>query len=137
MALEISTDRARLNRDLIYDYLCTQSYWAKGRSRETMDKAIDNSLCFGAYEDGAQVGFARVVSDFCTFAYIGDVFVDPPAQGRGVGQAIVAAILAEPSLTSLRRMVLATADAHTLYTRFGFTPLDDVPNWLQLRRGGI
>lgn len=138
-AIEISADARRLDRGVIHGYLAGESYWAKGRTRERQDRAIDGSRCVvGAYTaDGAQVGFARAVSDGATFAYLADVFVLPSHQGRGIGKQLVAALLDLPELQGLRRMVLATDDAHTLYERFGFTALDDAPKWLQRRDGGI
>lgn len=136
--IEISADPRRLDRDVVHAYLAGESYWAKGRTRERQDRAIDGSLCVGAYTaDGAQVGFARAVTDRATFAYVADVFVLPAHQGRGIGRQLVGALLDLPELQGLRRMVLATDDAHALYERFGFTPLDDAPKWLQRRDGGI
>ncbi len=117
---EISTDRARLDRDLVHAVL-RESYWARGIPRDTLERAIANSLCFGLYAaDGAQAGFARVVTDRATYAYLADVFVVEAHRGRGLGVSLVHAVLAHPDLQGLRRVALATADAHGLYERFGF-----------------
>jgi GNAT superfamily N-acetyltransferase len=121
-SLRISTDKNELDRAMIHDFLSNASYWAKGIAFETVSKAIDHSLCFGAYLDQAQVAFARVISDFATFANLVDVFVLPAHRGRGYGEQVVQAVLAHPELQGLRRFTLATADAHALYARHGFGP---------------
>jgi GNAT superfamily N-acetyltransferase len=132
--MEISTDRDRIDRDLVHRFLSEDSYWARTRTREENDRIIDASLCFGAYERGRQIGHARVISDTASFAYLGDVFVVPEARGRGVGKALLAAVLAHPAVRDVRRFALVTDDAHALYEQFGFTPLDDVHKWMQRRR---
>ncbi len=132
--MEISTDRDRIDRDLVHRFLSEDSYWARSRTREENDRIIDASLCFGAYEDGRQVGHARVVSDTASFAYLGDVFVVPEARGKGVGKALMEAVLAHPAVRDVRRFALVTDDAHRLYEQFGFRPLDDVHKWMQRRR---
>jgi GNAT superfamily N-acetyltransferase len=118
----ISTDRARLDLDVIHGFLA-ESYWAKGIPREVMVRSIENSLCFGIYCGTAQVGFARVISDFATYAYIGDVFVLDSHRGKGLGVWLMECIMRYPGLQGLRRWTLATRDAHGLYQKFGFTPL--------------
>jgi RimJ/RimL family protein N-acetyltransferase len=121
---EISTDLARLDRRLVWGFL-TESYWARGIPRDLLDRAIDRSLSFGVYApDGSQAGYARVVTDGETFAWIGDLFVLEGHRGKGLGKWLVEAILAHPDVVGLRKVVLATADAHGLYTRFGFEPVD-------------
>ncbi|MEW6371063.1 MAG: GNAT family N-acetyltransferase [Pseudomonadota bacterium] len=122
-SFQVSTDQSRLDIPMIYRFLSEQSSWAVGISRPTVERAIENSLCFGAYLDGRQIGFARVVTDFATFANMVDVFVLPEYRGHGYGKQLVAAVLRHPSLQRLRRFTLATSDAHSLYARFGFTPL--------------
>ncbi|HEY7113150.1 MAG TPA: GNAT family N-acetyltransferase [Thermoanaerobaculia bacterium] len=117
----VSTDQARLDRDAIHAFLRT-SYWAAEIPREIVDRSIENSLCFGVFEDGRQVAFARVVSDFATFAYLADVFVIPSHRGRGISKWLMEIIRAYPDLQNLRRWNLATRDAHSLYERFGFRP---------------
>jgi GNAT superfamily N-acetyltransferase len=120
---ELSSDPARLDRAMIHRFLSEQSYWASGVPRDVVDRSIDHSLCFGVYRDGAQVAFARVVTDRATFAYLADVFVLPEWRDDGLGQWMIGAILRYPALQGLRRFLLATKDAHGLYARFGFAPL--------------
>lgn len=120
-SFEVSTDQSRLDIPMIYRFLSEQSSWAVGIARPLVERAIENSLCFGAYLDGRQVGFARVITDFATYAHLVDVFVVPEYRGHGYGKQLVAAVLRHPSLQRLRRFTLATADAHSLYQRFGFT----------------
>lgn len=123
MEIEISTDPGRLDVDLIYHWLSEESYWARGVPRAIVEQAIANSLCFGAYLGDRQVGFARVVTDRATFAWLADVFILDGYRGRGYGKALVAAVLAHPEMQGLRRCMLATRDAHGLYAQFGFTPV--------------
>jgi GNAT superfamily N-acetyltransferase len=119
---EISTDRSRLDVGLIHDFL-RSTYWAADIPRSVVEKSIQNSLCFGAFLGEQQAGFARVITDFATMAYIADVFVVPAHRGRGLAKKLVRAILAHPELQGLRRFLLATQDAHGLYAHFGFRPL--------------
>ena len=123
MEIEISTDPQLLDVELICRWLAEESYWAVGIPREVVQRAIANSLCFGAYLDGQQVGLARVVTDRATFAWVADVFVLDGYRSRGYGKALVAAVLAHPDLQGLRRVMLATRDAHGLYAQYGFTPI--------------
>jgi nitroimidazol reductase NimA-like FMN-containing flavoprotein (pyridoxamine 5'-phosphate oxidase superfamily)/GNAT superfamily N-acetyltransferase len=116
----ISTDAARLDLEVIHNFLSTQSYWAEGVPREVVARSIANSLCFGIYEGARQVGFARVISDYATFAYLADVFVVEAFRGRGLSKALMEAIISHPHLQGLRRWTLGTADAHGLYRKFGF-----------------
>ena len=116
----ISTDPARLDIGVIHGFL-RESYWAEAIPREVVERAIENSLCFGAYYRHEQIGFARVVSDYSTFAYIADVFVLAPWRGRGISKALMAEVIHHPDLQGLRRWLLGTKDAHGLYQRFGFT----------------
>jgi GNAT superfamily N-acetyltransferase len=120
--LTVSTERARLDRDAIHEFL-RGSYWAKGIPRELVDRSIDNSLCFGLYDGDRLVGFARVITDSATFAYLSDVFVLESHRGRGLGTWFMETVLSHPDLQNLRRWMLATADAHDLYRRVGFTAL--------------
>src|SRR4030095_15593996 len=110
--IEISTDKQRLDVDAIYRFLSEESYWANTRSLGQTRTAIENSLCFGVYLDDRQVGFARVVSDFATFAYVGDVFILTEYRGRGLSKRLMDVIVAHPDLQGLRRWLLATKDAH-------------------------
>jgi GNAT superfamily N-acetyltransferase len=121
--MEISTDPARLDVDRIHRWLSTDAYWALGRTREVVERSIAGSLNVGAYADGEQVGYARVVTDHATFAWLCDVYVDPAHRGSGVGTALLEAVSARLAGMRLRRVLLATEDAHGLYRRFGFTPL--------------
>jgi GNAT superfamily N-acetyltransferase len=121
-ALHISTDKAALDVAMIHQFLSERSTWAIGIPLATVQRAIDNSLCFGAYLDGRQVGFARVTTDYATFAYLADVFVVEAQRGQGVSKALVAAVMAHPDHQGLRRFMLATSDAHSLYACHGFTP---------------
>jgi len=116
----ISTDAARLELDVIHNFLSTQSYWAEGVPREVVARSIATSLCFGVYDGAKQVGFARVVSDYATFAYLADVFVLEAYRGRGLSKALMETVMSHPHLQGLRRWLLGTADAHGLYRKFGF-----------------
>jgi GNAT superfamily N-acetyltransferase len=121
-SFQISTDRSQLDVPLIYRFLSEQSTWAIGIPRAVVDRAIDNSLCFGGYLEGRQIAFARVISDYATFANLVDVFVLPEYRGRGYARQLMEAIIAHPSLQGLRRFTLATSDSHGLYEEFGFAP---------------
>ena len=120
---EISTEKSRLDVTFIHRFLSEESYWAAGIPLELVRTAIENSLCFGAYDGGAQVGFARVITDYATFGYVADVFVAASHRGAGVGRELMAAITAHPALQRLRRWHLVTRDAQRLYAQFGFQPL--------------
>ena len=132
----VSTDRSRLDVQAIYEFL-THCYWAKGIAVATVARSIANSLCFGLYDGERQVGFARVISDFATFAYIGDVFVLEAYRGRGLGKWMMECIVKHPSLTGLRRWVLVTRDAHGLYAQSGFTPLRTPDSWMEIHDPSI
>jgi len=127
----ISTDRKRLNLDLIHEFL-TNCYWAKGISREIVARSIAHSVCFGVYANGKQVGFARIISDFATYAYIGDVFVLESHRSHGLGKWLMECIMRHPQLQGLRRWSLVTRDAHGLYGNFGFTPLKNPASYMEL-----
>lgn len=121
--MDISNDKSKLDLPLIHGFLSEQSAWAKGIPFSTVQTSIDNSLCFGGYENGQQIAFARVVSDYATFAYLMDVFVLPEHRGRGLSRRLLEAIQAHPQLQGLRRFLLASSDARGLYQKFGFTTL--------------
>ena len=127
----ISTDRSRLDIDAIQLFLENDSYWARTRTPEQTRTAIENSICFGVYHSGRQIGFARVVSDRATFAYLGDVYVIDEYRGRGLSKWLMEVIVAHPQLQGLRRWVLATRDAHTLYEKFGFHELVHPERWME------
>ena len=133
----ISTDRARLDLDVLHSFL-TNCYWAKGIPREVVAMSIEHSLCFGVYDgSGAQVGFARVVSDFATVAYLGDVFVLESRRGRGLGKWLMECIMRHPALQNLRRWILLTRDAHGLYSQSGFTPVQAPERYMELHRADV
>ena len=119
--LRITTEKAELDIPLIHQVLSEQTTWAKGIPFAVVQRSIEHSLCFGGFVDGAQVAFARVISDYATFANVVDVFVLPEHRGKGYSKALMSAVLAHPKLQGLRRMMLATADAHGLYAQYGFT----------------
>ncbi len=127
----ISTDRNKLQLDIIHKFLSEESYWAKERTREQTERAIENSLSFGVYKGEKQIGFARVVTDYATFAYIGDVFILNEFRGRGISKWLMETIVNHPDLQNLRRWILATRDAHALYEKFGFTELKVPERWME------
>lgn len=127
----ISTDKTRLQVPVIHEFLSQESYWARGRSIEQTKTAIENSICFGVYQGERQIGFARVVSDCATFAYLGDVFIIEEFRGQGVSKWLMETIISHPELQGLRRWVLATRDAHALYEKFGFHALTFPDRWME------
>jgi GNAT superfamily N-acetyltransferase len=130
----ISTDTSLLDVSLIHDFLANRSYWAEGRPLEVVRRSIDNSLCFGLYEQGKQVGFTRVVTDRATFAWLCDVFVLEAYRGRGLATWLIGCVMGHPALQGLRRVLLGTRDAHGLYERYGFTPLADPSRFMEVFR---
>ena len=133
----ISTHRARLDLNAIHGFLAS-CYWAKGIPREVVARSIEHSLCFGIYEGGgAQVGFARVVSDFATVAYLGDVFVLESHRGRGLSKWLMQCVMEHPALQNLRRWILLTRDAHALYSKFGFTPVKAPERYMELHQPNV
>jgi N-acetylglutamate synthase-like GNAT family acetyltransferase len=131
--LSISDNPALLDRAFICNFLRERSYWARGVTREIVDRSVENSLCFGIYLNGKQIGFARVVTDFATFAWLADVFIVEEKRGQGFSKKLVAAVLAHPKLQELRRFMLGTKDAHGLYDRFGFKPLAQPERFMEIR----
>lgn len=132
----ISTDKTRLNVDLIHEYLSHHSYWAQGRPLALIQKSIQHSLCFGVYQGTRQVGFARVVTDRATFAWLTDLFILESHQGQSLGKWLVKCVIAHPELCDLRLFILATRDAHELYRRYGdFEAVQD-PGRLMVRARG-
>jgi GNAT superfamily N-acetyltransferase len=127
---EISTDPARINVEAVHEFL-TNSYWAKGIPIETVQRSIDNSICFGMYFAQDQIGFARVISDRATFAYLADVFILPAYRGRGLSKWLMECIVTHPDLQGLRRWMLATRDAHKIYAQYGFTPVQKPDRWME------
>ena len=130
----LTTDPARIDIDLVYRYIAGESYWSRGIPRDRLERAIRNSLCFGIYQGAGQVGFARVVTDRATFAWLGDVFILDEFRGRGLGKWMIASIARHPDLDGLRRWFLATRDAHGLYEQFGWRPLEDPGKFMEIFR---
>lgn len=128
----VSTDPAKLDIDAVHAFLSQQSYWATGISRDRLERAIEHSLPFGLYHEGKQIAFSRVITDFVTFAYLADVYVDEAYRGRGLAKLLLEAVLAHPELQRLRRWMLGTRDAHALYAQFGFVPLEEPGRWMEL-----
>jgi GNAT superfamily N-acetyltransferase len=133
----ISTDKERLDIPYIHNFLSVSSYWAENIPVQTVQRSVDGSICFGVYEAGRQVGFARVVTDGATFAYLADVFIDEQYRGRGLSKWLMETIMSHPNLQGLRRFMLSTKDAHGLYAQYGFTPLSFVERWMVIHKPGI
>ncbi len=133
----ITTDRGALDTEAIHEYLGKHSYWAAGIPRETLERALDNSLCFGMFAEGKQIGFARVVTDRATYAYLADVYVLEAWRGQGLATKLMEAVYRHPELQGLRRFGLATRDAHGLYRKFGFAELRDPSKHMEIFRPGI
>lgn len=127
----ISIDKSRLNIDAIQQFLENDSYWAQSRTRQQTETAIENSICFGLYHGERQIGFARVVSDQATFAYVGDVYVLDEFRGQGLSKWLMETIISHPELQGLRRWILATRDAHGLYEKYGFHELVHPQRWME------
>ena len=127
----ISTDNALLDLSVIHDYLSNHSYWATGRSVETIKCSIEHSLSFGVYKGEEQIGFARVVTDYATFAWIADVFILGSFRGQGLGTWLMEIVISHPKLQGFRRWTLSTKDAHALYRKFGFTELKRPERWME------
>lgn len=137
----ISTDKAIMDIDFVHRFL-TKSYWAEGITKEIVSRSIQGSLCFAIFKNvpgsiSQQVGFARMVTDQATFAYLADVFIDENYRGKGLSKWLVEVILSHPDLQGLRRMLLATRDAHGLYAQFGFTELNNPERWMQIHQPNI
>jgi GNAT superfamily N-acetyltransferase len=132
--LTISTDPARLDLDAVTDML-TRAYWAQGRTRDMIARYVQHSLVFGLYDGDKQIGLARIVSDYTTFAWLCDVFILEEYRGRGLSKWLMETILAHPDLQGLRRFLLATRDAHGLYSQYGFKPLGNPDRWMEIFNG--
>ncbi|WP_324612927.1 GNAT family N-acetyltransferase [Agromyces kandeliae] len=130
--IRYSADTGDLDRARVHEWISEHAYWALGRPREVQDAAIDASWNYGAYDarTGEQLGYARIVTDGVTFAWLCDVIIAPSARGRGVGVGLVGYVVAQLEPLGLKRIVLATGDAHTLYERFGFEPLERPEQWM-------
>ena len=130
----ISTDNERLDLAIIHDFVSNHSYWGRGRRINTVQRALDHSLNFGIFKNNQQVGFARVVTDFATFAWVADVFILEDHRGLGLAKWLMTSILSHPDLRTVRRWTLVTRDAHGLYGQFGFTPFAEPEKSMELRR---
>ena len=126
----ISTDKSKIDIATVHRFL-SQTYWAEGIPIEIVKRGVDNSLCFAIYRGERLIGFARVITDFATFAYLADVFILPKERGKGLSKWLMRVILDHPRLQGLRRFTLATRDAHGLYAQFGFTPFDKPERWME------
>jgi N-acetylglutamate synthase-like GNAT family acetyltransferase len=134
---EISTDKHRLNVEVIHNFLAQESYWSPGIPRATVERAIQNSLCFGVYHRTAQVGFARVVTDKATFALLADLFILSTHRGRGLSKWLMRCVIGHDDLQGLRRLLLLTSDAHELYRQFGFKELGNPSRFMEVLRQDI
>lgn len=132
MTYSFSSEPTRMDRDRVFAWIGEQSYWAQGRARETQERAMDGSLNYGMFHDatGGQVAYARVVTDGATFAWLCDVFVDESVRGEGVGVALIEGVCEHLDSFGLRRIMLATRDAHGLYAKFGFEAVADPEMWM-------
>ncbi|WP_322079118.1 GNAT family N-acetyltransferase [Burkholderia cepacia] len=135
--LRFSTDKHELDVDAIFDFLHRDAYWSQGIPRDVVEKAIEGSLCFGAYVGDRLVGFARLVTDHATFAYLCDVFVLPAERGNGYGRALIDHVFAQEMVQGLRRIMLVTSDAHELYRPVGFGPCANPERVMEIRRPDI
>jgi GNAT superfamily N-acetyltransferase len=132
----VSTDPSKLDIDAIHDFL-THCYWSKGIPRDIVTRAIQHSLCFGLFDGGKQIGFARVISDYATYAYLCDVYVLESYRGKGLGTWLMSCVMKYPDLQGLRRFTLLTRDAHSLYKKFGFAPMRDPSRYMEIRVADI
>ncbi|MFO7257005.1 MAG: GNAT family N-acetyltransferase [Bacteroidota bacterium] len=133
----ISTDKSRLDVDYIHRYISVDSYWGRHIPASVVRASIANSFCVGAYKEQQQVGFARLITDYATFGYLADVFVDEAHRGRGLSKQIVSLIMSQPFVGGLRRLMLGTRDAHRLYARYGFTKLKNPDAFMEIHRPDI
>jgi ribosomal protein S18 acetylase RimI-like enzyme len=129
----ISTDKSWLDMTTIHTYLSEEAYWSKGIPRQVVEAGISSSLCFGVYQGEQQVGFARVISDYASFAYLCDVFILEPYRAQGLGKWLMSCVMSHPDLQGLRNFLLFTRDAHGLYAQFGFTPVS-TPERIMVKR---
>lgn len=133
----ISTDKSKLDIGSIHTFLSTKAYWCLNIPRERVDTAIRNSLCFGVYHHTKQVGFARIISDYSTIAYLGDVYILEQYRGKGLSKWLMETIMSHPNLQGLRRWILLTGDAHELYRQFGWKDIADPSKWMELHNKNV
>ncbi|MEO4004741.1 GNAT family N-acetyltransferase [Flavobacterium sp. CAU 1735] len=136
-AFTISTDKSKLDIAVIHHYLSQESYWSKDIPVARIQKSIENALCFGIFHGDQQVGYAKVISDFSTMAYLGDVFVLEAYRGQGLSKWLMETIMSHPELQDLRRWILLTADAHELYQKYGWKPIASPEKWMEIHRPDI
>lgn len=136
-AFSISTDKSKLDIPVIHQYLSRESYWSQNIPVERIQKSIENALCFGIYHNDQQIGYAKVISDFSTMAYLGDVFVLESYRGKGLSKWLMETIMSHPELQDLRRWILLTADAHELYQKYGWKPIASPDKWMEIHRPNI
>jgi GNAT superfamily N-acetyltransferase len=128
----VSTDRSKLDLPLIHTFLSTQAYWCLNIPFTTVKRSVENALCFGVYQGDRQVGFARVITDYATIAYLGDVFILPEHRGKGLSKQLIGEIMAHPDLQGLRRWMLLTGDAHGLYRQYGWKPIANPDLYMEI-----
>ena len=133
----ISTQKEKLDIDAIHEFLSTKAYWCLNIPRNKVETAIKNSLCFGVYLEDKQIGFARIISDYSTIAYLGDVYVLEEYRGRGLSKWLMEVIMSYPTLQELRRWILLTGDAHELYRKFGWTEIADTTKWMEIHNRNV
>jgi GNAT superfamily N-acetyltransferase len=133
----ISTDKSKLDIDAVHSFLSSKAYWCLNIPKNTLQTAIKNSLCFGVYHHEKQVGFARIISDFSTIAYLGDVYILEEHRGKGLSKWLMETIMGHPKLQGLRRWILLTGDAHELYRQYGWTEIADPGKWMELHNKNV
>lgn len=133
----ISTDNSKLDINSIHEFLSTKAYWSLNIPKDKVQMAIQNSLCFGVYQAEKQIGFARVISDFSTIAYLGDVYILEEYRGNGLSKWLMENIMNHPSLQGLRRWILLTGDAHSLYRQFGWSEIADPTKWMEFHNKNV
>jgi GNAT superfamily N-acetyltransferase len=133
----ISTDKEKLDIKAIHHFLSTTSYWCKNVPKSVVETSIQHSLCFGIYKAEEQVGFARIITDYATVAYLGDVYVLEEHRGKGLSKWMIALIMEHPNLQGLRRWILRTSDAHELYRKFGWADVTDTSRWMEVHKKDV
>lgn len=129
---QISTDQKLLDITVVHNFLAMQSEWARGIPLSILRRSLRNSLCFGVFHKAQQIGLARVISDYATIAYLGDVFIVPEFRGRGLSKWLMECVISHPNLQNLRRWILVTEDAHGLYKKYGFRQLENPDGFMEL-----
>ncbi|WP_130733952.1 GNAT family N-acetyltransferase [Flavobacterium sp. J27] len=136
-AFYISTDKEMLDIEAIHDFLSTKAYWSLHIPKETVIKSIENALCFGVYYEHKQIGFARIITDYATIAYLGDVYIVEAYRGNGLSKWLLETVMNHPELQGLRRWILLTGDAHGLYRQYGWTDIVDATKWMELHHKNV